>query len=50
VKYSGLPFEDLSAVGLGVVGRSLWLPTKDTYQRRRTYRNEEAFVEYVPNM
>jgi len=50
VKQSGLPFEDLSAVGLDVVGRTVWLPTEDTYQRRRQYRNEEASVEYVPNM
>jgi len=26
------------------------LPTEDTYQRRRQYRNEEASVEYLPNM
>jgi len=50
VKYSGLPFEDLSAVGLDVVGRSRWLPTKVTYQRRRKYRNEAASIEYVPNV
>jgi len=50
VKQSGLPFEDLSAVGLDVVVRTAWLPTEDTYQRRRQYRNEEASVEYVPNM
>ena len=34
---SGLPVEDLSAVGIDVVGRSRWLPTKETYQRRRKY-------------
>jgi len=50
VKQSGLPCEDRSAVGLGVLGHSRWLPTKDTYQRRRKYRNEAASVEYVPNM
>jgi len=33
-----------------LVGRTSWLPTKDTYQRRRQYRNEEASVEYVPDM
>ena len=33
-----------------IVGRSDWLPTNDTYQRRRYYRNEEVSVEYVPNM
>ena len=42
--------EDLSAVGHGFVGRSGWLPTKETYQIRRKYRNEEASVEYAPNM
>jgi len=45
VKWSGLPFEDLSAVGLDVVGRTRWLPTEDTYQHRRQYRKEEASVE-----
>jgi len=50
VKQSGLPFEDLSAVSLDVVGRTSWLPTEDTYQRRRQYGNEVASVEYVPNM
>ena len=50
VKSSGLPFEDLSAVGLGIVGRSGLLPTKDMYQRRLKYRNLEVSVEYLPNM
>jgi len=45
VKQSGLPFEDLSAVGLDVLSRTSWLPTENTYQRRRQYRNEEASVE-----
>jgi len=50
VKSGGLPFEDLSAVGLGIVGRSGSLPTKDTYQRRLKYRNLEVSVEYLPNI
>jgi len=50
VKKSGLPFEVLSAVGLGVVGHGGLLRTKDTYQRRRKYLKEEAAVEYVLNM
>jgi len=49
-KWSKLPFEYLRAVGLGVVGRSWWFPTKDTYQRRRKNRKEAASVKYVPNM
>jgi len=50
MKQSGLPFNDPSAVGLDVVGGTAWLPTEDTYQRRRQYRNEETSVEYVPKM
>ena len=49
-KMSGLPFEYMSADGHGVVGRSVWLPTKDTYQRRRKYRNKAASFKDVPNM